>query len=303
MIYRKVTKKDRDEPLLELKNFPYKKVATGKVREIYEYENNYLLVATDRISAFDVVFNEGLSNKGALLTQLSLFWFNKTEHLINNHLVDLHEKKVLEIGIRFPVLMNRIMLVKKLKPIRIEAIVRGYLTGSAWDKYRKNDFYSDYSLPNGMHEHSKLPNPIFTPTTKSDSGHDLPITLNEAKKIIGNKLLDKIKTISLDLYNFSSKIAAKNGLIIADTKFEFGLDEEGRVYLIDEVLTSDSSRYWLKDQHVLGKELEPLDKQIIRNYLNTLDWDKKYPPPKIPSSVLDKTLSKYESTYNLLTGS
>ena len=289
-------------PLLSIDHLPFPKIATGKVREIFELDDAYLMVATDRISAFDVVFNEGLSGKGILLTQLSLYWFDHLEQSVRHHLVEDHSARVASLVKQFPELYGRIMIVKKLKPLPIEAIVRGYLAGSAWGDYEKNKNILGYDLPNNLVESSPLPKPLFTPTTKAQTGHDIPISVAKAAGIVGDSILDQVEAWSLKIFNKASERLASCGLILADTKFEFGLDEKGELYLIDEVLTPDSSRYWLKENYVEGTAQEPVDKQFIRNYLNELDWNKKPPAPQLPQSVLDETRARYESAYRTITG-
>ena len=289
-------------PLLSIDHLPFTKIATGKVREIFELEDAYLMVATDRISAFDVVFNEGLAGKGILLTQLSLFWFDHLGKIVKHHLVKDHAEQVAILVEKFPELYGRIMLVKKLKPLPIEAIVRGYLAGSAWVDYKKNKNILGYELPNNLRESSPLPRPLFTPTTKAQTGHDIPISLIKAAGIVGDTVLDKVEDLSLKIFNKASEHLVSCGLILADTKFEFGLDDQGELYLIDEVLTPDSSRYWLKESYSEGFPQDPIDKQFIRNYLNGLTWNKKPPAPTLPQSVLDETLELYENAYHSITG-
>lgn len=290
-----------DKPLLNFDYLPFPKIATGKVREVFDLGDSYLMVASDRISAFDVVFNEGLCGKGILLTQLSLFWFEKIGQFVRHHLVEDHDERVEALVSKCPELAGRIMIVKKLKPLKIEAIVRGYLAGSAWMDYSKTQSILGYDLPNNLRESSQLPRPLFTPTTKAQTGHDIPISLKKAGEIVGEATLERVKGLSLEIFNFASKKAEKRGLILADTKFEFGLDDAGELYLIDEILTPDSSRYWFKDSYVEGVGQDPVDKQFIRNYLNTLEWDKKPPAPKLPDSVLSETLARYEKAYACIT--
>lgn len=286
-----------DKPLLSVDYLPFPKVATGKVREVFDLEDAYLMVATDRISAFDVVFNEGLSGKGILLTKLSLYWFDQISSIVQHHLVEDHASRLSDLTEKYPELEGRIMVVKKLRPLKIEAIVRGYLAGSAWLDYQKTQSILGYDLPNNLVESSKLPCPLFTPTTKAQTGHDIPISLNKAGEIVGKKVLEQVEALSLDIFNYASEKVSKSGLILADTKFEFGLDDQGDLFLIDEVLTPDSSRYWFSEHYVEGVGQDPVDKQFIRNYLNAQNWDKKPPAPKLPDSVLNETLERYEKAY------
>ena len=288
-------------PLLNINNLPFKKLASGKVREIFDLGDTYLMVATDRISAFDVVFNEGIPGKGILLTKISLFWFQQLEAITPHHLIDNHEKRCEELEKEYPQLLGRIMIVKKLKPLSIEVILRGYLAGSAWKDYQENQSVLGYELTNNLLENSQLDSPIFTPTTKAQTGHDIPISISKAKDLIGIDILNIIQKKGLEIFNFASDLLNKNGLILADTKFEFGIDDHRNVYLIDEVLTPDSSRYWFKKSYISGQQQDPLDKQLIRDYLEGLDWNKKHPAPKLPDKVLTETIKRYETAYNLIT--
>ena len=288
-------------PLLNINNLPFKKVASGKVREIFDLGDTFLMVATDRISAFDVVFNEGIPGKGILLTQISLFWFQQLETITRHHLVDRHSERCEELTKEYPELLGRIMIVKKLNPLSIEVIVRGYLAGSAWNDYQMNQSVLGHELPNNLLEGSQLNTPIFTPTTKAQTGHDIPISISKSQELIGKDILNQVQSKGLEIFNYASNLLGQRGLILADTKYEFGLDGDENVYLIDEVLTPDSSRYWFKKGHMPGQQQEPLDKQFIRDYLGDMDWDKKPPAPKLPDYVLSETLKRYETAYNLIT--
>lgn len=290
-----------DKPLLSIDHLPFPKVAIGKVREIFDLGDAYLMVATDRISAFDVVFKEGLSGKGILLTQMSLYWFDQVSSITRHHLVDNHENRCKILCNKHPELTGRIMIVKKLKPLSIEAIVRGYLAGSAWKDYQQNQTIFGYELQAGLVESSKLDQPLFTPTTKAQSGHDIPISVSKAKELIGDSILEQVQELSISIFEYATKQLDRCGLILADTKFEFGVDEDNQIYLIDEVLTPDSSRYWFKENYTEGEPQEPVDKQFIRDYLNTIDWDKRPPAPPLPSSVTQETLKRYEKAYQLIT--
>jgi len=271
----------------------------GKVRDTYTLDDTLLMVATDRLSAFDVVFNEGIPYKGKVLTQISKFWFNKTKHITDNHLISTDVPEVL------PAYLNkRTMIVKKCKTIPIECVVRGYLTGSGWKSYQKTKSVCGIELPDGLKNGSELPEPIFTPSTKAETGHDENITEERAKEIVGDMTFEIIKQTSLALYEFAKRHALNSGLVLADTKFEFGhLEEDGnkRIILIDEALTPDSSRYWVKEKYDQGV-LESMDKQFTRDYLEGLNWDKNPPPPTLPPEIVQKTSERYLEAYRMLTG-
>ena len=282
-----ITKTDLDLPLLH----------KGKVREMYDFEGDkILMVATDRISAFDVVFNEGIPYKGAVLSTLSQFWFDKTQHIIPNHVITTEMPENLP-----KYLDKRAVIVKKAKPLTIEVIVRGYLTGSGLKDYNKTGMVCGIKLPEGMKDGDKFPKPLFTPSTKAQEGHDQNITEAEAAELIGQEKLDFVKKKCFELYNFGHEYLLSKGLILADTKFEFGELPSGEMILIDEVLTPDSSRYWPMDKYEQG-ELVSLDKQYLRNYLETLDWGKTYPPPTLPKDVVDNVSNLYLGVYEKITG-
>ncbi len=275
----------------------------GKVRDIYNIdESHMLIVTTDRISAFDVILPTPIDEKGAILTEVSNFWFDKTSSQIANHLaLDLPLEKVLPNKEEFDQVNGRAIVVKKLKPLPIEAIVRGYLIGSGWKDYQKSGAVCGIKLPEGLQQANKLPEAIFTPSTKADVGdHDENISYEQMVEIIGEELAEKIKTISLDLYTKAAEFALEKGIIIADTKFEFGLDNDGNLLLIDEVLTPDSSRFWPADQYQLGISPPSFDKQYIRDYLETLDWDKTDPGPELPAEVVKITADKYREAQERL---
>lgn len=277
------------------------KIASGKVREIYDLHDSVLLVATDRISAFDVVLPGGIPGRGLILTQLSHFWFEKTKHIAANHILP-NESDILkdQLGLSQDGQL-RSMAVRKLKPLDIECIVRGYLAGSGWGSYQKTRSVCGISLPEGLNQASPLPEPIFTPTTKAKEGHDMPVTDAEARAIVGDYVFDQVKEISLKLYDFGHQLAKKAGIILADTKFEFGLDDDGNLYLIDEVLTPDSSRYWEASEWREGISPASFDKQIIRDYLETLDWDKTAPGPELPTDIIERAQQRYLEVYSRLT--
>ncbi|NQY31728.1 MAG: phosphoribosylaminoimidazolesuccinocarboxamide synthase [Coraliomargarita sp.] len=291
-----------ETPLLQVEGLPYPLVAQGKVREIFDMGDALLMVATDRVSAFDVIMNEGLSGKGALLTQISLYWFEQAAKLTRHHLVDDHAQRIAELAKDFPDLAYRSMIVKKLTPLPIEAVVRGYLSGSGWKDYQQNGKLFEYELPTGLQESSQLPTPLFTPTTKAASGHDMPIDCEDAGKLIGEELFRKVHDLSIELYQMGVARAKSAGIILADTKFEFGTDSNGELYLIDEVLTPDSSRYWPKADYAPGGAQPSFDKQFVRDYLESLDWDKTPPPPSLPDDVLEGTLERYVEAYSTIVG-
>ena len=268
-------------------NLPYPLMKRGKVRDLYEMNGNLLIVSTDRISAFDVVLPNGIPHKGEALNLLSAYWFNETKHIFPNHLLKI--------------INSRTVLVKKTKPIKIEFVVRGYLYGSAWEKYRKGGEICGIKLPAGLRKAEKLPQPILTPTTKAEVGHDIEMTKEEVVKMIGKELADEIEEVSLKIYRAAVEKAESKGIIIADTKFEFGLCD-GEVLLIDELLTPDSSRFWPKDQYEVGKSQPSFDKQYVRDYLLSIKWDKQPPAPSLPKHIIIETSRKYIEAYERLTG-
>ncbi len=281
------------QAMREVTGLPYRHIGSGKVREIYDLGEALLLIATDRLSAFDVVLPDGIPGKGILLTQASLWWFRQTEGLIPNHLVPNHDAVLRETLKDFPQLVPYSMLVKKLAPVKLEAVVRGYLAGSGWKDYKQTGQLFGLDLPAGLQESSALPEPLFTPTTKADEGHDLPVGETEAKAIVGSATYEQIKAVSLEIFRMGTEKAAASGLILADTKFEFGTDTAGSLYLIDEVLTPDSSRYWPQEDYQPGRPQTAFDKQYVRDYLETLNWGKTYPGPSLPTEVIAKTQERY----------
>lgn len=274
----------------------------GKVRDIYDVDDKLLIVASDRISAFDVVMNEGIPGKGIVLTQISKFWFEQTAEITSNHFIT---DKVSEFPKPFneyeEVLKGRSMLVRKSIPLPVECIVRGYLAGSGWKEYRNEGTLHKQSLPSGLQESSKLPEPLFTPSTKAEEGHDINITYNDMVELVGKKLSPQIKETSLKIYKRGLEIANQKDIIIADTKFEFGHSGD-KIILIDEILTPDSSRFWPKELYSPGKSQPSLDKQYVRDFLETLDWDKTPPPPTLPEKVVYYTSKKYQEILKILTG-
>jgi len=274
----------------------------GKVRDIYDLGDQLLIVATDRLSAFDVVLPTGIEDKGKVLTKLSLFWFRQMEDIVPNHIIETDVDRYPATLRRYAdALRDRSMLVKKAKVLPVECVVRGYLAGSGWGEYRESGTVCGIRLPEGLKESSKLEKPVFTPSTKADEGHDLNISFEEAVKTIGEDYARRVRDISLAIYEKARAIGEKRGIIVADTKFEFGVIE-GNVLLIDEVLTPDSSRFWSLKDYAPGKSQDSYDKQIVRDYLNALDWPKTYPGPELPPEVAKKTSERYKEIYMILTG-
>ena len=276
----------------------------GKVRDIYEIGEHLLLVTTDRVSAFDVVLPNGIPGKGSVLNQLSLFWFEKSQDLVPNHVVtgeaDAYPAELQPFRDQ---LARRSMLVKKLEPVPFECVVRGYLYGSGWKEYKKTGSVCGIELPSDMQQADPFDEPLFTPSTKAATGHDINVSEDVMADALGRELTERLKKISLDLYRLGQREAEQRDIIIADTKFEFGREpENGDVYLIDEVLTPDSSRFWPREEYAPGREQPSFDKQFVREYLETLDWDKKPPGPELPREVVDGTRERYLRAYRSLTG-
>jgi phosphoribosylaminoimidazole-succinocarboxamide synthase len=292
----------KHEAILKLDLPGIKKVKSGKVREVFDLGENFLFVATDRVSAFDVVLPNGIPRKGDVLTQISYFWFQQSEKFQPNHLISRAGDPLPgNLAPYSEQLAQRSMIVKKARPLAIECVVRGYLAGSGWKEYRERQSVCGIQLPTGLVDSSELPEPVFTPATKAETGHDENISFDEAVKIVGKDIAERARTASLQLYNFARDYARKRGIIIADTKFEFGLLDD-QLILIDEVLTPDSSRFWPADQYQPGKAQPSFDKQFVRDYLETLDWDKTPPGPMLPEDVVSKTTAKYLEAYERLTG-
>lgn len=289
-------------PLLNLDLPGVKKIKSGKVREIFECGNDLLFVATDRISAFDCILPTGIPRKGEVLTQISYFWFGRTAHLTPNHVA-------CQAGEPLPGLLNRFsselkgrsMMVKKTAPLAIECVVRGYLAGSGWKEYQKSGCVCGIPLPAGLKESSPLPEPLFTPATKAETGHDENISFQRACEITGPDLARQARELSLKIYALAAQYALGRGIIIADTKFEFGLSE-GKLILIDELLTPDSSRFWPAAFYQPGRSQPSFDKQFVRDYLESLAWNKQPPAPPLPEEVIAKTSAKYLEAYTRLTG-
>lgn len=276
----------------------------GKVRDLYDLGDRLLIVATDRISAFDVILPDGIPNKGKVLTQISTFWFNRLQHIVANHILTTDVREFPEPFRSAPEIFGgRSMLVKKTTPLPVECIVRGYISGSGWNEYRKSQSICGIPLPAGLRESDRLPAPIFTPSTKAEQGvHDENISFEEVVKILGQPLASRIRELTLKLYTEGAGYAAGQGIIIADTKFEFGTDERGSVVWIDEAMTPDSSRFWPMDLYIPGGAQPSYDKQYVRDYLLSLNWDKKPPAPPLPGDVIATTSSKYAEALRRLTG-
>ena len=291
------------KPMLQsdLKSLPF--LHRGKVRDIYAVGDDKLLVVqTDRLSAFDVILPDPIPEKGSVLTRLSLFWFDKLGHVVPNHLTGIAPESVVAAAERDQV-AGRSMVVKKLKPLMIEAVVRGYVVGSGWKDYQATGAICGIRLPPGLAQAEKLPEPIFTPATKAPAGqHDENISYNEAADIIGADYARQVRDVSLRLYREAADYAATRGIIIADTKLEFGIDASGKLHLIDEILTPDSSRFWPKSGYRTGISPPSFDKQFVRDWLETQPWNKKAPAPKLPADVLAKTSEKYKEALHLLMG-
>jgi phosphoribosylaminoimidazole-succinocarboxamide synthase len=275
----------------------------GKVRDLYELENKLLMVATDRISAYDVVMDDPIPNKGEVLTKLSLFWFDYLKDIIPHHLISADPADYPEACAPYrQELKGRSMLVKKAEPLPVECIVRGYISGSFWSAYQKNTTVCGFKLPDGMKESEQFPQVLFTPSTKAEQGlHDENISLEQMEKIVGSAETKKIAEVSIALYEKASSYARSKGIIIADTKFELGW-YEGELILIDEVLTADSSRFWPEDDYQTGRGQASFDKQFLRDYLSSLDWGKTPPPPKLPQEIIDKTSARYLEALERITG-
>jgi phosphoribosylaminoimidazole-succinocarboxamide synthase len=290
------------EPLLKLDLPGIAKVKSGKVREVFDLGREFLFVASDRISAFDCVLPNGIPHKGEVLTQLSHFWFDQTASLVPNHRVLAADAPLPAVLQPFAdVLAGRSMIVKKAAPLAIECVVRGYLAGSGWKEYQKRQTVCGHKLPPGLKDCSELPTPIFTPSTKAETGHDENISFDQAAAIVGPGIAAQVRDLSLKIYNFARAHARQRGIIIADTKFEFGLID-GQLILIDEVLTPDSSRFWPAGQYEEGRSQPSFDKQYVRDYLESLNWDKTPPAPALPADVVAKTTAKYMEAYEKLTG-
>jgi len=273
----------------------------GKVRDIFDIDNNnMLIVTTDRLSAYDVVFDQPIPEKGMILTSIANYWFQKTEHIINNHLTGIGLEEILSKD-ESEMLAGRAVVVKKLRPLALEAVVRGYLIGSGWKEYLSSGMVCGNQLPKNMKLAQQLSKPLYTPSSKASVGeHDVNISFKKTEAIVGTELAAQIKEVSLKIYQFATEHALNCDIIIADTKFEYGLDEDNQLTLMDEVLTPDSSRFWSAKDYQLGSSPKSYDKQIIRDYLETLDWDKTSPAPKLPDDIMAKASEKYRQVHSIL---
>jgi phosphoribosylaminoimidazole-succinocarboxamide synthase len=289
------------QPLLET-NLPLRLFRRGKVRDTYELDGSLLMVATDRISAFDVVLPDGIPEKGAVLTQLSLFWFARMKHILNNHVLSSDALSSFPGSEKHAeALSRRSMVVKKAQPIPFECVVRGYLAGSAWKEYKATQSVCGLALPAGLKESAQLPEPVFTPATKAESGHDVNVSFDDMEEALGRETASVLREKSIEIYLEASDYAARRGIIIADTKMEFGFCNDG-IILIDELLTPDSSRFWPADGYAPGRTQQSFDKQYVRDYLESTGWDKRPPAPRLPAEVVANTSRKYIEAYERITG-
>jgi phosphoribosylaminoimidazole-succinocarboxamide synthase len=279
-------------------------IGRGKVRDIYSVDDDHLLLVTsDRLSAYDVVMNDPVPGKGEILTQISLFWFRMMEDIIDNQLTEQTVADVVRDPDLQAQLAKRALVVKRLKPLPVEAVVRGYLIGSGWKDYQETGQVCGIDLPRGLRQAEKLPEPLFTPAYKAEAGaHDENIDFETVVELVGEKLAKRVRDVSIAIYERAATYALERGIIIADTKFEFGTDPQGRLYIIDEMLTPDSSRFWPVDGYEVGISPPSFDKQFVRDYLETLDWDKTPPPPDVPAEILEKTADKYREALARMTG-
>lgn len=276
----------------------------GKVRDLYDLGDSLLMVATDRISAYDVILPDPIPDKGKILTQISVFWFDRMASVVGNHLISAKVDEFPDACRPYAeTLRDRSMWVRKTEPLPVECVVRGYISGSGWKSYQKDQTVCGIPLPPGLKESNRLPEPIFTPSTKAEMGeHDINISFDEARKLIGDEQAEAVRRISLDIYKAGVAWAEKKGIIIADTKFEFGVDSDGRLILIDEVLTPDSSRFWPQSDYAPGGAQKSFDKQYVRDYLSSLDWNKEPPGPNLPPEIIENSRQKYLEALTLLTG-
>ena len=279
-----------------------KRLHQGKVRDLYAVDDQtMLIVTTDRLSAFDVILPDPIPGKGRALTEISKFWFAKTAHIVPNHLTNRDLSEVISDPQERALIIDRSLLVRRLKALPVEAVVRGYLIGSGWKDYQQTGSVCGIQLPTGLRQADQLPKPIFTPTTKAPVGtHDENITFEQVVQIVGPSLAEQIRTTAIALYEFAARYALERGIIIADTKFEFGIDEAGQLVLIDEALTPDSSRFWPVDTYQPGTSPPSFDKQFVRDYLETLDWNKRAPGPTLPTEIVERTSEKYQEALRRL---
>ena len=291
------------QPIVETRLDGLALLRRGKVRDVYELDDRVLLIATDRISAFDYVLGSGIPDKGRVLTQLSAFWFERTRHIVPNHLITVDVARYpAQLEPYSSELEGRSMLARKTTPIPVECVARGYLSGSGWKDYKATGELCGIRLPVGLRESDRLSEPLFTPATKAQSGHDENISEHAAAEIVGADLLARLKRITLEIYNYGHAYAESRGIILADTKFEFGLTDAGELLLIDELMTPDSSRYWPRDLYAPGGPQPSFDKQYVRDYLESIQWNKRPPVPSLPDTVVAQTRDKYLDAYRRLTG-
>jgi phosphoribosylaminoimidazole-succinocarboxamide synthase len=290
-------------PLLETRLNGAAPHRTGKVRDIYDLGDTLLFIATDRISAFDYVLGSGIPDKGRVLTQLSAFWFGQTQQIVPNHVLETDVRRFPgELQGHADILAGRSMIVTKTNPVPVECVARGYISGSGWKDYVATGAVCGIALPAGLRESDRLPQPIFTPASKATSGHDINISEEEAGRVVGAPLMEKLRRLTMELYAFGAAHAERCGIILADTKFEFGLTPSGEILLIDEVMTPDSSRYWPRDQYQPGRPQTSFDKQFVRDYLEQIRWNKQPPVPALPDDVVARTRDKYLEAYRRLAG-
>jgi phosphoribosylaminoimidazole-succinocarboxamide synthase len=301
--YQEIVASLPSSAVLSIEDLPHAHIGSGKVREIFDLGDALLLVATDRLSAFDVILPDGIPGKGIILNQMSLWWFAQTTGLISNHLLPDQAGEFARRGIAHRDLQLRSMIVRKLQPLPIECVVRGYLVGSGWSSYQRTGEVCGHRLPAGLRQADRLPTPLFTPTTKAPKGrHDEPIDDRQGAAIIGDTLYAQVRSVSLALYHLGHDRAAAAGMILADTKFEFGTDPAGRLVLIDEVLTPDSSRYWPADRYAPNQSPPSYDKQFVRDHLLAIRWDQQPPAPSLPPEVIQRTQEKYLTALRRLLG-
>ena len=291
------------ETVLKTEFADMKLIARGKVRDIYDFDDKMLIVTTDRLSAFDVILPNGVPGKGKILTEIALFWFEQTKDIVKNHIITANIDEMPEVCQKYrDQLEGRSMLVHKCKPFPVECVARGYITGSGWKDYQKTGTVCGIKLPAGLVDSERMPETLFTPATKAEVGdHDENISFEKMAEIIGQEKADRLKELTIKVYETARDIADKKGIIIADTKFEFG-ELDGEIILIDEVLTPDSSRFWFKDKYEPGKPQQSMDKQVVRNYLETLDWDKTAPGPVLPDEIVANTAAIYRQITDILKG-
>jgi phosphoribosylaminoimidazole-succinocarboxamide synthase len=281
---------------------PFKLFKRGKVRDVFEVNGRLLIVSSDRISAFDYVLPSLIPGKGQVLNLIAAFWFDRTKNLLSNHVLSASPENLPEFKAHFAVLEKRALLARKLSALPLEAVVRGYVAGSGWKTYQESGEICGVKLPAGLKFAERLPEPIFTPTTKAESGHDENMSFGKLAELIGRETAERIRSLSLQLFAAASKYAFSKGIIIADSKFEFGQDEQGKIVLIDEIFTPDSSRFWKLEDYRPGEEPRAYDKQFVRNYLLASTWDRKSIPPELPEEVINKTKDTYQEIFRILTG-